>query len=457
MAKRRKKSNKTLYILLGAVVILIVVVVVGKSAGFIGKKKEIEVSLAEVQKETIVEKVSASGTIKPVYEVKLSPDVSGEIIQLTIEEGDSVTAGDLLVKIRPDNFVNALERALANYNTQRANLASSKASLARSEATYARLTDEYKRSKKLHDEKVISDAEWQLSEQNFKIGQNDLESARQNVKASEFVVLSTKASVDDAEENLRLTNVYAPTTGTVSKLLVEQGERVVGTQQFSGTEMIRIADLNKMEVRVDVNENDIIRISIGDTAIIEVDSYNYLEKKFKGVVTQIANTANENISADAVTEFEVRVRILNSSFQDLIDEGRKTPFRPGMTASVEIITNRKEDIIAVPLAAVTTRKQSEIDQDSTATEKPERKSSSASKDDEKKEIVFVFEDGVGKIRLVKTGISDYDNIEIIEGIEEGEKVISGPFLAVSRRLKNNDNVVDSEADNSKKDDETEEE
>ena len=457
MAKRRKKSNKTLYILLGAVVILIVVVVVGKSAGFIGKKKEIEVSLAEVQKETIVEKVSASGTIKPVYEVKLSPDVSGEIIQLTIEEGDSVTAGDLLVKIRPDNFVNALERALANYNTQRANLASSKASLARSEATYARLTDEYKRSKKLHDEKVISDAEWQLSEQNFKIGQNDLESARQNVKASEFVVLSTKASVDDAEENLRLTNVYAPTTGTVSKLLVEQGERVVGTQQFSGTEMIRIADLNKMEVRVDVNENDIIRISIGDTAIIEVDSYNYLEKKFKGVVTQIANTANENISADAVTEFEVRVRILNSSFQDLIDEGRKTPFRPGMTASVEIITNRKEDIIAVPLAAVTTRKQSEIDQDSTATEKPERKSSSAYKDDEKKEIVFVFEDGVGKIRLVKTGISDYDNIEIIEGIEEGEKVISGPFLAVSRRLKNNDNVVDSEADNSKKDDETEEE
>jgi HlyD family secretion protein len=229
----------------------------------------------------------------------------------------------------------------------------------------------------------------------------------------------------------------------------------VGTQQFSGTEMIRIADLNKMEVRVDVNENDIIRISIGDTAIIEVDSYNYLEKKFKGVVTQIANTANENISADAVTEFEVRVRILNSSFQDLIDEGRKTPFRPGMTASVEIITNRKEDIIAVPLASVTTRKQSEIDQDSTATEKPERKSSSASNDDEKKEIVFVFEDGVAKIRLVKTGISDYDNIEIIEGIEEGEKVISGPFLAVSRRLKNNDNVVDSDANKSEKDDDSE--
>ncbi len=454
MAKRRKKSNKTLYILLGAVVILIVVVVVGKSTGFIGKKKELEVTLTEVKKETIVEKVSASGTVRPVNEIKLSPDVSGEIIELLIKEGDSVTVGDLLAKIRPDNFINALERAQANYNTQKANLASAKANLARSHATYDRLKGEYDRNKKLYDEKVISDANWQLAEQNFKVAENDLESARQSVKASEYIVLSSKASVDDAEENLRLTSMYAPASGTVSKLLVEKGERVVGTQQFAGTEMIRIADLNKMEVRVDVNENDIIRISLLDTAIIDVDSYSYMEKTFKGIVTQIANTANESGGADAVTEFEVRVRILNSSFQDLVNEGRKTPFRPGMTASVEIITNSKNDIVVVPLAAVTTRSESDINSDSTETAKPKR---TGKKDDEiKKEVVFVYEDGKAKIRLVKTGISDYDNIEILEGLEEAEKVISGPFLAVSKRLKDGDLVVDSEADKDSKDDDDEE-
>lgn len=445
MAKRRKKSNKTLYILLGIVAILIVAVIIGKSAGFIGKKKEIEVDLAEAKMRTIVEKVSASGTVRPVNEVKLSPDVSGEIIELLIEEGDSVTVSELLVKIRPDNFINAMKRAEANYNQQQANLASARANLARAKATFERMRDEYERNKKLHEEKVISDATWQIAELNYKISQNDLESARQGVNASQYIVQSARATVEDARENLRLTNVYAPVSGTVSKLSVEKGERVVGTRQFAGTEMLRIADLNKMEVRVDVNENDIIRISIGDTAIIDVDSYSYMGKLFKGVVTQIANTAKDKISADAVTEFEVRVRILNSSFADLVKEGRKTPFRPGMTASVDIITDRKEDILTVPLAAVTTRKLSEILKDSIDLEdsgdKDRISSPDNKKEDEKVEIVFVFDDGVARIRQVKTGISDYDNIEILEGLEEGGKVISGPFLAVSRRLKNEDRVV----------------
>jgi len=454
MAKRKKKSNKTLFILLGIVVILIIAAVIGKSAGFIGKSKEIEVDLAEAKEGVIVEKVSASGTVRPVYEVKLSPDVSGEIIELNVQEGDSVIAGDLLVKIRPDLFVNALERADANYNQMQANLASSKANLARAQATFENRTADYERNKKLYDEKVISDATWQISEQNYKVSQNDLESARQTVKAAEYIVKSSRANVDDANENLRLTSVHSPISGTISKLSVEQGERVVGTQQFAGTEMLRIADLNKMEVRVDVNENDIIRISLGDTAIIDVDSYSHLDKLFKGIVTQIANTAKDKISADAVTEFEVRVRILNSSFKDLIEEGRTTPFRPGMTASVDIITERKEGILAVPLAAVTTRNLDEIPVDSTKVENQEgearqNEDGNAKDEDDKREIVFVFDDGIAKIRQVKTGISDYNNIEILEGLEQGEQIVSGPFLAVSRRLKDGDAIVNSKKEEDK--------
>jgi HlyD family secretion protein len=441
MAKRRKKSNKTLYILLGVVAILIVVVVVGKSAGFIGKKKELEVTLSEAKETTIIEKVSASGMIQPVNEVKISPDVSGEIIELNIEEGDSVAAGALLAKIRPDNFINALRRTEANLNQMKANLASSKASLARSEANYIRFKDDYDRNKKLWDEQVISEASWQLAENNYKVAQNDLESSKQNVEAAKYIVISATATVEDAKENLRLTTVYAPVSGTISKLDVEQGERVVGTQQFSGTEMLRIADLNKMEVRVDVNENDIIRISEGDTAIIDVDSYSFMEKQFEGIVTQIASTANPKTSPDAVTEFEVKIRILNSSFADLRKEGNNTPFRPGMTASVDIITERKSGILTVPLAAVTTRNASDIPKDSLSVEEESTTGNVASNEEEKKEVVFVYRDGVAKIIQVKTGISDYDNIEILEGIEPGDQIVSGPFLVVSRRLKDGDEIV----------------
>lgn len=458
MAKRRKKSNKTLYILLGVVVILIVVAVVGKSAGFIGKKKELEVTFSEAKETTIVEKVSASGMIQPVNEVNISPDVSGEIIELNVEEGDSVIAGTLLAKIRPDNFINALQRAEANLNQVKANLASSKASLARSEANYIRLKEEYDRNKKLWDEKVISEAAWQLAENNYKVSQNDLESSKQNVEAAKYIVISASATVEDAKENLRLTSVYAPVSGTISKLDVEQGERVVGTQQFSGTEMLRIADLNKMEVRVDVNENDIIRISDGDTAIIDVDSYSFMEKQFKGVVTQIASTANPKVSPDAVTEFEVRIRILNSSFADLRKEGNTTPFRPGMTASVDVITERKSDILTVPLAAVTTRNAGDIPKDTLAMEGD---AGSANEEDfdeeEKKEVVFVNREGIAKVIKVKTGISDYDNIEILEGIKPGDQVVSGPFLVVSRRLKDGDAIVSAEDSKDEDDEDPEEE
>src|SRR5690606_4807209 len=258
----------------------------------------------------------------------------------------------------------------------------------------------------------------------FLSAQNDLKAAKQTVVAAQYTVRSSQATVDEAAENLRLTNVYSPVSGIVSNLLVEQGERVVGTAQMAGTEMMRLADLNKMEVRVNVNENDIVRISRGDTVIIDVDSYTYSGRKFTGTVTSIANSANEKTSMDAVTEFEVRIRILNSSYEERVTPENRYPFRPGMTASVEIITQKKENVLSVPLAAVTTREGMTVSSEQGGT-KP-------------KELVFVVEGNTAKMVEVKTDISDFENIEIVEGLTEGQEVISGPYFIVSKELKDGD-------------------
>ncbi len=443
MAKK-KKSNKLIYILLGVAVVLIAVVVVGKSQGWIGKKQSMEVEFKAASKQTIVEKVSASGTIQPEVEVKMTPDVAGEIIELNVEEGDSVMIGDRLIKIRPDNWQSAVDRSLANLNQQKANLADARARLERAKANNDRAKLEFNRQKSLYEEKVISDADWELADSNYKVSQTDLKSAEENVVAAEYIVKSSQASVNEAQENLRLTTVLSPMNGTVSKLSVEKGERVVGTQQMAGTEMLRIADLNKMEVRVNVNENDIIRIAVGDTSLIQVDSYTYLEKEFKGIVTQIANTANDKASADAVTEFEVRIRVLNESYKDLINEkGIKNPLRPGMTASVDIITERKDNILSVPLAAVTTRSGSDKGDGDKEEGEEETEAAPETRENSKDEVltvVFLNDNGIAKMVEVKTGISDFENIEVLEGIKEGDEVISGPFLAVSKRLKDGDAV-----------------
>jgi HlyD family secretion protein len=442
MAKKKKKSNKLIYILIGAVVLLIIVAMVGKSAGWIGKKKQLEVELAAAEKGTIIEKVSASGAIQPIVEVKLSPDVSGEIIALNVEEGDAVTMDQLLVKIKPDNLLNAKERAEASLNQQKANLASSRAALSRSEASLLRAKQDYDRQVNLRAEGVISKSEMELSQQNYDIAQSDKNSAEQSVIAAQYIVKSSTATLEEARENVRLTSVKAPIDGIVSKLVVKQGERVVGTQTMTGTEMLRIADLNNMEVRVAVNENDIIRFTLGDTAIIDVDSYAHLEKKFKGVVTAIANTANDKASADAITEFEVKIKILNSSFADLINEGTKYPFRPGMTASVEVITEQKDNILTIPLSSVTTRDPNKKDKGSRrGGDDADKSNEKKSNKDDMKEVVFVNENGIAKMVEVKTGISDYENIEILSGIEEGAEIITGPFLAVSKRLKGDDEIT----------------
>ncbi|MCU0383006.1 MAG: efflux RND transporter periplasmic adaptor subunit [Cyclobacteriaceae bacterium] len=450
MAKQTKKSNKLIYILIGAVVFLIAFVIIGKSAGWIGKPRELEVELAKVKRVSIIEKVSASGTVQPVTEVKIAPEVSGEIRELVVEEGDSVKRGQMLVKIRPDTWQSQFDRAQASLNQQIANVKSSEANLARAEATFLRNEQEYKRQEKLWNEKVISEADWQLAQQNFRVAENDLKSAKQSLEAARYIVKSGEATVREAAENVRLTSVVAPMDGIISKLNVKKGERVVGAATMTGTELLRIADLNLMEVRVNVNENDIVRVHLGDTAIIDVDAYTAQNKEFKGVVTLISNTAKDKVSADAITEFEVRISILRSSYEDLMREGNKYPFRPGMTASVDIITKRKENVLSVPLASVTTRNPEKEKMGGANSQEGSGNNNQrqVQNDDKKKAekemkdkiVVFINKNGEAKMVEVKTGISDYDNIEILEGLTDSAEVITGPFLAVSKRLKDGEKI-----------------
>lgn len=459
MAIQKRKSNRLIYYSIGGVVLLIIFLVIGKSMGWIGKSKELEVELAKAKKVAITEKVSASGTVQPVIEVKLAPEVSGEIIELNVEDGDSVRLGEVLVKIRPDIWLSQLERQEASLSQMMANAVSSEASLSGSQATYIRAAADYKRQEKLWNEKVISESDWQIAKQNFEVAKNNLASAKQSLEAARFVVKSTEASVRESRESVRKTSVLAPMKGIVSKLSVKKGERVVGTAQMTGTEMLRIADLNKMEVRVNVNENDIVRVHLGDTALIDVDAYQNINKQFKGVVTNIANTAKDKVSADAITEFEVRILILRSSYLDLIKKGNKFPFRPGMTASVDVITRSKSGVLSVPLAAVTTRKPDEKDKPA-AKEKPagDNEHKVVNEDEQKKTekkldkvVVFVNDKGTAKMVEVKTGISDYDNIEILSGLGDSSQVVTGPFLAVSKRLKDGDKIKEIKKTEEKKD------
>lgn len=427
-------SRKTVFILL-ALIIIIVVGLIGlsKSGAIKSGKKGKLVDIELVERATIVETVAATGKIQPEVEVSISSEVSGEIIELPIKEGQDVKKGDLLVRINPDLVQGALNQVQASLQNARSGLAQAEASL-----KVAKLN--FDRNKPLYDKGVISKADFDRAQSDYEVAQATKQSAYYNVQ-------SVAAQVKQAQDNLGRTAIFAPRDGTISKLSVELGERVVGTAQQAGTEIVRVANLTNMEVEVDVNENDIVKIEVGDSTIVEVDAY--LKKEFKGIVTEIANSAETTLTADQVTNFKVKVRILEESYKDLL-EGRSetySPFRPGMTATVDVITKKSENSISAPISAIVVKS----DTSATKSGKPKK---DIKGDDKKFECVFIKDGDKAKLKVVTTGIQDDSKIEILSGLSEGDEIITGPYTLVTKRLKTGDLVQVKEDDS--KNDETDE-
>lgn len=427
-------KKKTIILLVIAVAVIVLLLVLTKAGVFGDKNVGKEVEIATVDQVTVVETVSATGKIQPEIEVKISSEVSGEIIELPIKEGQVVKKGDLLVRINPDLYTSGLNRSVAS-------LSGSKAGLSQADAQFAEAKANYDRNKTLFEKGIISRSDWDKAISTYAVAQATKQSAYYNVQ-------SAAATVNEAKDNLGRTTIYAPADGTISSLGVELGERVLGTQQMTGTELLRVANLNNMEVEVDVNENDIVKISVGDSARVEVDAY--LKKEFRGTVTSISNSASADLTADQVTNFKVKVRILKESYADLT-EGKPasySPFRPGMTATVDIITKRKENIVAVPISAVV------VKSDTSATAKPVVAAvdgqAPVPKSDKKFECVFVKDGDKAKIKVIKTGIQDDTNIEISSGLKKGDVVIVGPYATVTKDLNSGD-LVFVKPDEGKKD------
>lgn len=465
-----KKKFPIVWVIIGSVVLL---AVVGAMFAKGSKPKGEKVTVENVKKRTIRETVSASGKVYPEFEVKISSDVSGEIVELYIKEGDSVRAGQLLARIDPDSYESAVERGIAGVNTSKAQVSNAKAqengirsqiaqAKAQKEQVEAQLENtraNHKRNEKLHKEGVISDLDFEASlsalrtaEANYRsavagieAAESNLEGAKQSSKAAEFGVRNSEASLKELNTSLRRTSIYSPRDGIVSRLSVEKGERVVGTIQMSGTEMMRIADLSKMEVQVDVNENEVTKLSLGDEAEVEIDAY--IGKKFKGTVSEIANTASNAfgatgqvvLSSDQATNFVVKIRLEPSSYAELISKERPHPFRPGMSASVDIFSQTIEEALSVPIAAVTTReeKEEEVVNKNVPQEEKAIKATDKQEDllDDIKEVVFVAVGDSVKMVEVTSGIQDDDFIQILSGLTEKDKVVTGPYTAVSRNLK----------------------
>lgn len=447
MAKNKKRRR---WIIISIIAFALIAI-----AGIAIKNKEpdgIEITLDNAKSRTIHETVSASGRIFPEKEVKISSDVSGEIVELYIAEGDSVVAGQVLVKIDPDAYVSAVQRGKASVNSAKAQSSISKSqiesSIAQKEQIIAQLGNALKiheRNKALHKDGVISDVELEQSgsnlqslEANMRAAEASIRSAKQSADGAEFNVQSAEATLNELKTNLNRTTIKAPVSGIVSSLSVEQGERVVGTMQMSGTEMMRISNLNIMEVEVEVSENDIVKVEMGDSVKIEVDAY--IDQSFKGKITEIANSASNlntglgaSISNDQVTNFPVKIRILSESYKSLITKGRPYPFRPGMSASVDIYTDVAKDVITVPIQAVTTRVDEETEDD-------------VEKFDE---VVFVFESDTVRPIKVKSGIQNDEYIQILSGITDNQEIISGPYSAVAKKLKSGSEARIQEDDDKK--------
>jgi len=431
--------NKKLIWIGGGLVFLIVLLVGLKKAGVIGKEEGTLVTSEAVQLRTITESVNASGKVYPEIEVKVSPDISGEIVNLFVEEGDRVTKGQVLAKIYADIYSSQRDQVTASVNQVKAQYENVKAALSGLKTAYENSKATNERYKKLYADKIVSRSEYEQTEQVFRSAESSYNSAKESIKSGEAQIQGVKAQLARAEKDLARTTITSPMDGIVSLMNVKKGERVVGTAQMAGTEMMRVADMKSIEVRVDVGENDITKVKIGDTALVEVDAYN--KRKFKGVVYKIANPVTSAASGLAasteVANYKVHIRLLPTSYEDLTKENSIFPFRPGMTASADIQTKSKANVITVPLNAVTTRdKDGEGKDTKMAVKKEDNKNGDApAAKDELNEVVYVLQpDNKVKMIKVKTDIQDLNYIEVA-GLKVGDKVITGPYSTVSKTLK----------------------
>ena len=452
MSKKSSATKRLLWILGGLLILLVAFAIVGRATGMFGPGNSgTFVETDEAEARSITQIVTASGRVQPEVEVIISPDVSGEIIELPVKEGDTVQQGMLLARIKPDFYVTQVEQA-------RAGVFQAKASMAQRQADLLEAESERTRQRDLFERAAIAQSVLEQAETRYDVAEAGLEGAR-------YAVESAEARLREAEEQVRKTAIYSPMSGTVSVLLVELGERVVGTSQMAGTVMMRVARLDHMEVEVEVNENEIVNVAVGDTASIEVDAYP--DRNFQGVVTEIANSARTTAAGtqEQVTEFPVKVRILDahniqagySDEQHVIAQDEvpvpigDTPlFRPGMSATVDVYTETVVDVVAVPIQAVTVRDLSGVSlQDAngdaeTQDENTEEVASDSSRTDPGKEelskVVFVIVDGTARIVEVETGISDDTHIEVATGLAIGDQVVTGPYSAVSRTLNHRDQI-----------------
>jgi HlyD family secretion protein len=415
-------SKKNILIALAGLILASVLIYIGKNRS----RGELEVNVGKVENRTIISTVSANGKIRPEAEVKISADVSGEITELYIEEGDTVKQGQLLLKINPDLYLTSRDRARAGVSSSQSNLKTSQAQLTQAQARLTEQEAAYTRNKQLYNDKVLSQAEYDAAKTVYAIAQSEVKAAEERISAARFGIQNSQATLTEANKTLGRTSIYAPSNGVVSALNNEKGERVVGTAQMAGTEIMVISNFNNMEVIVDVNENDILQVKKGDTALVEVDAYS--DRKFKGIVTEISKSANSSgvqMSTDQVTNFEVKIRLLKSSYVDLL-EVSTAPFLPGMSANVEIQTLVKNNIPCLPIEAVGTRVKED--------------SANISIEEELDEVVFSISKNKAVLNIVKTGIQDSRYIEILEGLKVGDEVIVGPYDAVSKRLESDKKV-----------------
>jgi HlyD family secretion protein len=447
--------NKKVLWIIAILVVVVLGLVALKKAGAFGKDEGIKVSAEKAVKRTIIETVTASGKIYPEIEVKMSPDVSGEIVELNVQEGDSVKKGQQLARIYADILTTQRNQAAAVVNQQQAMVSNTKAQLPGLKATMDQTQAQYERQKKLLDQKVISRSEFEQAEAAMKTAAANYNAALQSINGNVAGVASAEASLSTAAKNLSRTTLVSPMDGVISLLSVKKGERVVGNSMMAGTEMMRVADMSRIEAIVDVGENDIPKVHLGDSAFIEVDAYN--NRKFRGFVTQIASSvqsgtgssSSSTVSNNDVTNYKVHIRLNADSYKDLIDPSRPKAlvFRPGMTASADIQTKTHANVLSVPINAVTTReKGSENVAGGDKEQKPEDNTMEAAKVNtsfgpDLDEVVFVLQpNGTVKKVQVKTDIQDINNIEIRDGLKEGETVITGPYGTVSKTLKDGTKV-----------------